>query len=59
MKEHRAKEAREREAMRQQMEAAAEMGIELEPVPVAPSAPMPTLPKVFHEQHPFNAGVSK
>ena len=52
-------QARDREAMRAEMEAAAEMGIELDPMPIKPAAPMPVLPAVFHEQHPFNAGLKQ
>jgi len=56
LKEHRAKEAAQREAAQAEAAAAAEMGIELEPAPARVEAPLPQLPAVFLEQHPFNVG---
>jgi len=60
MKEQRAKEAREREAAQLEVEAAAEMGIELDinSVLPKPEAHRPQLPAVFHEQHPFSIHVA-
>ena len=45
-----------REAAAREAAAAAEMGFALEPLPRRPEPPMPLLPAVFQEQHPFNAG---
>ena len=56
LREHRVKEEADRIEYQRQVEAAAEMGIELEPLKPSTPAPLPALTG-FVEQHPFNAGV--
>uniref|UniRef100_A0A7S0NXZ0 Uncharacterized protein n=1 Tax=Calcidiscus leptoporus TaxID=127549 RepID=A0A7S0NXZ0_9EUKA len=58
LKEHREKEARQRAAAQREMEAAREMGLELDSIPIQPESALPTLPAVFQEQHPFNVGAN-
>ena len=57
MKEHREKEARQRAAAQREMEAAREMGLELDSIPITPESAPPALPAIFQEQHPFNVGA--
>lgn len=56
LREHRERDEAQRAEWQKQAEAAAEMGIELEPLPQSEPASTQSLP-AFVEQHPFNAGL--